>query len=239
MLLPHGCRLCVLIGSADFFLLILALRTLSVSSVSLSTKKNWHLSLSRICVRAFVRVRNHKKTLFSIWRDRVWAMQRKKSRWYHWVFFVQYWLKKTFQKFTSFVFLVQQITPKMNLNRGFTKDNSELEFVTQTPLRTTVVVDTMAKCEAAIQQIISYVCCSRETKKKRLRYLFRLRYFNLIFFLLKPVTVPNTKRLELTASGLDKELSKNMERFWSYRYVLPADIVLYSAWINFVKCQSV
>lgn len=40
---------------------------------------------------------------------------------------------------------------------GKTRNNSELKFVIETPLRTTVVVDTQAKCEEAIQQIISYV----------------------------------------------------------------------------------
>lgn len=37
------------------------------------------------------------------------------------------------------------------------RNNAELQFVIETPLRETVVVDTVPKCEAAIKQIMAYV----------------------------------------------------------------------------------
>lgn len=46
---------------------------------------------------------------------------------------------------------------------GKKRNNSKLQFVTETPLRTTVVVDTESKCEKVIQQIISYVLHNERT----------------------------------------------------------------------------
>lgn len=47
---------------------------------------------------------------------------------------------------------------------GKERNNSELQFVIETPLRTTVIVDTVSKCENAIQQIISYVLHNERTQ---------------------------------------------------------------------------